>query len=187
MSTLRIVTGSTRPERRGGAIAEWVTEVALTQSDWTVESTDLRELGLPLMDEPEHPILRRYRHSHTKAWSALVDASDALVFVVPEYNHGYNAATKNAIDYLHSEWTDKSIGFVSYGGISGGTRAVQALRQVFLALKAVPVLESVNIAGVDRLFDANNRFASPAGLDAAAAAMFTEIDRREQALALLRA
>lgn len=55
MSTLRLVTGSTRPVRRGGAIAEWITEVALAQSNGKVESTDLGELSLPLMDEPEHP------------------------------------------------------------------------------------------------------------------------------------
>ena len=67
------------------------------------------------------------------------------MFVTPEYNYGYPAAIKNAIDYLHQEWKDKPAGFVSYGGIAAGTRAVQQLKQVITTLRMVPVFESVNI------------------------------------------
>jgi len=77
-----------------------------------------------LLDDPHLPRLRQYTRQHTSDWSALVDAVDAVVFVTPEYNFGYPATIKNAIDYLHSEWNYKPVGFVSYGGIAAGTRAV---------------------------------------------------------------
>jgi NAD(P)H-dependent FMN reductase len=117
------------------------------------------------MDEPNHPRLRRYVHEHTKAWSATVDRADAVVFVMPEYNHGFSGALKNAIDFLWNEWRHKPVATVSYGGVSGGLRAVQALKPVFIALSMVPVPEAVVIPfltqhlsgeGDDRVFSAND-------------------------------
>ena len=78
-----------------------------------------------------------YQFEHTKRWAASVTRADAFVFVIPEYNHSFNAATKNAIDYLHREWRYKPVGVVSYGGAAMGTRAVQALKPVFAALKLI--------------------------------------------------
>ena len=86
-----------------------------------------------MLDEPKHPRLRQYQHAHTKAWSARVDAADAFVFVTPEYNYGMPPALLNAIDYVLHEWAYKPAGFVSYGGISGGTRSVQMSKQVLTA------------------------------------------------------
>lgn len=182
---LAVVIGSTRPGRVGCLIAAWFADTARKHDLFDVAIIDLAELALPILDEPEHPSLGKYLHPHTKRWSALIDSSDAIVFVVPEYNHSYNAATKNAIDYLHREWRDKAVGFVSYGGISAGTRASQALRPVLLAVKAIPVFESVSIPGITQLV-ATGVFTPPPGLDAAASAMLDEIYRREAALSTLR-
>ena len=87
------------------------------------------------MDEPNHPRLRQYTKQHTKDWSAKVEAADAFVFVMPEYNYGFNAPLKNVIDYLNQEWAYKPVGFVSYGGVASGTRAVQMIKQVVTTLK----------------------------------------------------
>jgi NAD(P)H-dependent FMN reductase len=81
-------------------------------------------------ERPELPQARRYVHEHTKDWSRTVSRADGYIFVSPKYNHGLNAATKNALDYLYHEWRDKPAGFVSYGGRSAGTRAVQMLKQI---------------------------------------------------------
>lgn len=182
---LAVIIGSTRPGRVGGLIAAWFADTASKHSLFDVAIIDLAELALPILDEPEHPSLGRYHHQHTKRWSALIERSDAVVFVVPEYNHSYNAATKNAIDYLHREWRDKTVGFVSYGGISAGTRASQALRPVLLAVKAIPVFESVSIPGITQLVAAA-AFTPPPGLDEAAFVMLDEMYRREAALSTLR-
>ena len=99
---LQVIIGSTRPGRVGPAVADWIIERARARGDFEVVVTDLAELNLPMFDEPNHPRLRQYVHQHTKDWSAIVEASDAFIFVIPEYNYGFNAATKNAIDYLNA-------------------------------------------------------------------------------------
>ena len=142
---LRIIIGSTRPGRVGPSVAAWITERAIEHGGFDVQVTDLAELNLPLLDEPNHPRRRQYTKQHTKDWSALVDASDAFIFVTPEYNYGFNAALKNAIDYLYREWNNKSVGFVGYGG-NGGARAVEILRQVVSNVELADVRAQVGLS-----------------------------------------
>ncbi len=141
--TLQVIVASTRPGRIGPVVADWFVRLATQHGGFDVQVSDLAELALPLMDEPHHPRLRRYEHQHTKAWSAAVDAADAFVFVMPEYNFTFTAPLKNAIDYLHGEWAYKPVGFVSYGGISGGLRAVQSIKTVVTTLNMFPLPASV--------------------------------------------
>jgi len=122
-----IIVGSVRPGRVGKAVAEWARQHILEHSDLEVDFVDLAELALPFMDEPNHPQLRQYTKPHTFAWSERVDAADAFLLVSPEYNHSYSPALKNALDFLGKEWWRKPVGFVSYGGASGGTRGAAAL------------------------------------------------------------
>jgi NAD(P)H-dependent FMN reductase len=124
-----IILGSTRPNRVGAQVAAWVHDVAARRDDADVELVDLREQSLPHLDEPLSPMLGQYRHEHTKAWAEKIASFDALIFVTPEYNHGMPGVLKNAIDFLHAEWNDKSVGIVSYG-VAGGTGAAAQLRQV---------------------------------------------------------
>ena len=129
-----IVIGSVRPVRVGPAVAEWVRAEAERAGGWDIDYVDLAELALPFMDEPNHPVLRKYTKQHTLDWSARVDAADAFVFVSPEYNHGFSPALKNALDFLSQEWWRKPYGVVSYGGISAGTRGITALEPVLVQL-----------------------------------------------------
>lgn len=186
MPLLQIVIGSTRPGRVGLPVAEWFTERALESRLFDIEVVDLAEVSLPLLDEPHHPRLGRYEHEHTRRWSAIVSPADAFVFVVPEYNYGFNAATKNAIDYLHAEWKDKPVGFVSYGGVAAGTRAVQMLKQVVTTLHMVPVFESVNIPFVQQFLDVDGTFVANDVLVSAAQGMLEALVRWEGATRLLR-
>ena len=185
MPTLTVIVGSTRPGRAGAPIAEWFVERARAHGGFEVEVADLAEIGLPLLDEPNHPRLGQYTKQHTKDWSTTVDHADAVVFVTPEYNYGYPATIKNAIDFLHREWRDKPVGFVSYGGVAAGTRAVQQLKQVVTTLRMVPVFESVNIPFhaqfiKDGTFEANDL------VNQAADTMLDELVRVETALHPLR-
>jgi NAD(P)H-dependent FMN reductase len=155
---LLIVIASTRPGRVGQPVAEWFATEARQHAGFDeVEVADLAELALPLFDEPAHPATGQYAHEHTKRWSAVVDAADAFVFVMPEYNHSYNAALKNALDYLNREWAYKPVAFVSYGGVSGGLRAVQAIKPVVSALRMTPIVDAVSIPMVKSMVD-DNRF-----------------------------
>jgi NAD(P)H-dependent FMN reductase len=186
MPNLTIVVGSTRPGRAGAPIAQWFAARAKDHGGFDVTVVDLAELDLPLLDEPNHPRLRAYTKQHTKDWSALVDAADAFVFVTPEYNYGYPATLKNAIDYLHQEWRDKPVGFVSYGGVAAGTRAVQQLKQVVTTLRMLPVFDSVNIPFHPQFLDSDGVFHANEVLDQASGAMLDELVRTEAALRSLR-
>jgi NAD(P)H-dependent FMN reductase len=186
MPNLTIIVGSTRPGRAGAPIAQWFASRAKDHGGFDVNVVDLAEVGLPLLDEPNHPRLRQYTRQHTKDWSAIVDAADAFVFVTPEYNYGYPASIKNAIDYLHQEWNHKPVGFVSYGGVAAGTRAVQQLKQVVTTLRMLPVFDSVNIPFHTQFLDSDGVFHPNEVLDQAADAMLNELVRTEAALRPLR-
>jgi NAD(P)H-dependent FMN reductase len=184
---LRIIIGSTRPGRVGPAVAAWITQRAEEHGGFDVQVTDLAELNLPMFNEPNHPRLKQYVHQHTKEWSALVEGSDAFVFVIPEYNFGFTAPVKNAIDYLHAEWQHKAAGIVSYGGVAAGTRATQMLKQVLTTLKIMPVFEAVNIPFVREYLDEDGRFKPTEVMEASATAMLGELVRWTESLRSLRA
>ena len=183
---LMIVIASTRPGRAGAPIAEWFRGRAAAHGGFELDVADLAELNLPLMDEPHHPRLRKYVHRHTREWSARVEAADAFVFVMPEYNFGFTAPLKNAIDYLHSEWAYKPVGFVSYGGVAAGTRAVQMLKPVLTTLKLWPLTEAVAIPYFHQLIDEHGVVQASEGMESAATAMLNELAKVTTALQPLR-
>jgi NAD(P)H-dependent FMN reductase len=150
MIRIAIIIGSTRPGRRGPAVARWVEEVAGRQGavkagDATVEVIDLAEYGLPLLDEPVPAAFGQYRHAHTKRWAERIGSFDGFVFVTPEYNRAVPAALKNAIDFLFAEWHNKAAGFVSYG-VNGGIRAVEQLRLTLAEVKVADVRTQVALS-----------------------------------------
>jgi len=184
--TLQIIIASTRPGRVGPSVAAWFHDRAVKHGGFEVELIDLAEVNLPLFDEPKHPRFGEYVHQHTKDWSATIKRGDAYVFVVPEYNYGFNAAIKNAIDYLNKEWQYKPLGFVSYGGIAAGTRAVQMLKQVVSALKMVPMNDAVHIPFVAQFLDEDRVLQPNEVMETAATTVLDELARWAPATAQLR-
>jgi NAD(P)H-dependent FMN reductase len=182
MPTLQIIIASTRPGRVGLPVGRWFEAHARAHGGFEVDLVDLAELDLPFMDEPNHPRLRKYTHQHTKAWSARVDAADAFVFVMPEYNYGFNAPLKNAIDFLHEEWIYKPVGFLSYGGVAAGTRAVQMIKQVVTALKMAALPEAVSIPFVAQFIDDEGELVPNELMLQSATVMLDELGRMEEAL-----
>lgn len=187
MPKLMIVIASTRPGRAGIAVGEWFAEHADAHGGFDVDVVDLAELRLPLLDEPNHPRMRQYTQEHTREWSARVEDADAVVFVTPEYNHSYPASLKNATDYLHWEWSYKPVGFVSYGGVAAGTRAVQHLKPVVSVLKMFPVAESVNVPFFTQFIGDDGVLRPNEVMEQSADAMLDELARVQSALEPLRA
>lgn len=186
MPTLQILIASTRPGRVGLPVAQWFEERARAHGAFDIDVADLAEIALPFMDEPNHPRLERYTQPHTIAWSERVAAADAFAFVAPEYNYGMIAPLKNAIDFLHNEWKHKPVGFVSYGGVSAGTRAVQMAKQVVTTLSMVPLAEAVSIPFVSQFIDDEGCIQPNETMDQSAAAMLDALVRTEAALRVLR-
>lgn len=186
MPQLIVIIGSTRPGRAGLPIAEWFAARARLHGGFEVDLADLAEIALPLLDEPNHPLLGQYTKPHSLDWSARVRQADAVVMVTPEYNYGYPAALKNAIDYLYAEWNYKPLGFVSYGGQAAGTRAVQQLKQVVNAMKLSPVPEAVVVPFHTQFVDPDGRFNGNETMEKSADRMLNELVRMEEALRSLR-
>ena len=188
MARLAIIIASTRPGRIGPKVAEWIEAAAREQAGFEeIDLVDLAEVDLPMMDEPHHPRLRNYTQQHTKDWSARIASADAFIFVMPEYNYGFTAPLKNAIDYLHHEWSYKPVGLVSYGGVSAGTRAAQMIKQVVTTLKMMPLSEAVSIPFVHHMINEDDQLEPNDVMVAAAKAMLDELRRVSDAFRPLRA
>ena len=150
MLKIQVIMGSTRQGRFVEQPAQWIFEKLKEKKDIEAELIDLRDWPLPFFDEPESPgmmgIMKAdYVGKLGKKWANKIGEADGYLMVVPEYNHGYPAVLKNAIDYVYKEWNNKPIAFMSYGGVAGGTRSVQQLRQVAIELQMVPIRNGVHI------------------------------------------
>jgi NAD(P)H-dependent FMN reductase len=130
MVRIKIIVGSTRPNRFGPQVAQWLKGLAADYRDATFELVDLADINLPLLDEPQPASVAagNYTQEHTKAWSKIIDEADGFIIVTPEYNYGVPAPLKNAIDFLDKEWQHKPVAFVSYGADAGGARSVENFR-----------------------------------------------------------
>lgn len=188
MFHLQVIVASTRPGRSGPLVAAWFEGVARRHGAFDVELVDLAEPALPLYDEPTHPSRRQYAHAHTKAWSATIGRADAFVFVTPEYDYGPPASLVNALQYLLHEWAYKAAGFVSYGGVSGGTRGVQVTKQTLTTLKVMPMAEAVAVPFFAQHVDRERGVFAPGEVqEKAGAVMLDELLRWTTALEPLRA
>jgi NAD(P)H-dependent FMN reductase len=183
---LKIIIASTRPGRVGPTVARWVDEYARAQGKFEVELIDLAELGLPLFDEPRHPVLQQYEHEHTKRWAQIVGSGDAFVFVTPEYDYFPPASVVNAIQYLSREWTAKPAGIVSYGGISAGLRAGQVLRQLLSNLNVVALSQSVPVPFTNTFIGEDGVFRPNEPMEKGAELMFGELHKWAVGLKAMR-
>jgi NAD(P)H-dependent FMN reductase len=142
---LKIIIATVREGRKGPVVARWIIEKAKQHPVFDVEVLDLKEINLPMMDEPNHPALQKYEREHTKKWSAVIDEADAFIFVTAEYDFNYPAPLRNALEYLYNEWRYKAAGIVSYGGVSAGTRAYNSLKSDLSSFEMAPLKTAVHI------------------------------------------
>lgn len=155
-----IILGSTRKNRVSERIGKWVLEQIPQDKDISFELVDLRNYPLPFFDEVRGPstLQGNYETKGAKEWAAKVAEGDGFIFITPEYNHGYSAVMKNALDYVYQEWNKKPVAFVSYGGIAAGTRAVMQLTQVVRELQMVSVREGAHLPMIWNAFAEDGSF-----------------------------
>ena len=144
--TLHVIIGSTRQHRFSEKAARYVFDELKKKEDVHAELIDLRDWPLPFYDEPISPAVNKGNYSNElgKEWAAKIGEADGYIMVAPEYNHGYSAVLKNALDWVFPEWNGKPLGFVSYGN-AGGARAIEQLRQVVIELQMVPIRSAIHI------------------------------------------
>jgi NAD(P)H-dependent FMN reductase len=152
--TIALIYGSTRPGRFCDTVAGWAAKQISAKSEYDLNVVD------PAV--PPARATAQNGEAYDMPWLRQhIARADAFIVVTPEYNHGYPAALKSLIDSVGVEWQAKPVAFVSYGGISGGLRAVEQLRQVFAELHAVTVRDSVSFAGAWEQFDGDGALKNP--------------------------
>lgn len=152
---IQIILGTTREGRRGERVAKRVFEVVRERADLSTELIDLRDWPMPLFDQPKSPASGEYTAEYQRKWAERIAKGDGFILVTPEYNHGTSAVLKNALDVIWGEWNNKPVGFVSYGGPAGGSRAVEQLRQIAVELEMAPIRVQVLIPRISSAIDAN--------------------------------
>ncbi len=153
---IKVIVGSTRQNRFSEKPAQWIFEEAKKLEGVEAELLDLHDYEMPFFDSPMLPAMTqgKYENETVRKWAEKIKEGDAFIIVTPEYNHGYSAVLKNALDVIYLEWNRKPVGFVSYGSV-GGARAVEQLRQVAVELQMAPVRNAVHIPRHWNLLDDN--------------------------------
>jgi NAD(P)H-dependent FMN reductase len=182
---LNIIIGSTRPGRVGPVFAKWFADFTRKHGKFEPVIVDLADFDLPVFDEANHPRMGQYENAHTKKLADVIDAGDAFVFVTPEYNYFAPASLINAITYLSAEWRYKPAGFLSYGFVSGGTRAVESVKPLLTTQKMVAIPEGVALPNFPQ-FIKDGAFEPNELITTGATAMLDELDRWAGALKALR-
>ncbi|MFG2296208.1 NADPH-dependent FMN reductase [Streptomyces sp. NPDC048603] len=171
---IAVILGSTRDGRFGPVVAKWLLEHTAQRADMTVDLVDLVETPLPTVFPAFGQGLPDEAMAQIAAVSPRIAEADAFVIVTPEYNHSFPAPLKNAIDWHNEQWHAKPVAFVSYGGVSGGLRAVEQLRVVLAEVHATTIRNTVSFHNYGEKFDADGRMTDP-GADAAAKAMLDQL------------
>lgn len=155
MKQILVLLGSSRQGRNGAKVASWVMDsiASLAPTNLTFTLCDLRSEQLPFLDDPIPPMMGQYSKGKVQDWADKISHYDGFLIVTPEYNHGYPAVLKNALDLIYKEWNGKPVAFVSYGAVSGGIRAVEQLRQVVIELRMIPLKDDVSIPLIWAAFD----------------------------------
>ncbi|MEU7584488.1 NAD(P)H-dependent oxidoreductase [Streptomyces sp. NPDC041068] len=180
---LAVIVGSTRDGRFGPTVGGWFTALAEQHTGFDVDVIDVADLELP----SAHPDWGTERTPALTALAERVDAADAFVVITPEYNHSFPAALKHFIDLHRTEWEAKAVGFVSYGGVSGGLRAVEQLRLVFAELHCATVRDGVSFHGAWDHFGEGGRAHEEDGAAGAAKVMLDQLAWWAKALHTARA
>ncbi|MBA3927114.1 NADPH-dependent FMN reductase [Listeria rustica] len=151
-----LIIGSNRPTRVCRTVAEWAMK-EMEHDKLNLSLIDLAEINLPFLDEPEIPAHGNYQKEHTKAWSELIKGYDGFVFIFPQYNWGYPAVLKNALDFLYDEWRGKPVSIMCYGG-HGGFQAALSMKLVTQGLHMYNMATNPPLDISDEMFDERGQF-----------------------------
>lgn len=173
-----VIIGSVRAGRFGPTVAKWFAEQVRAREDMTLDLIDLADYMHPA-DMSDAEDVRKF--------AAHIAAADAFVIITPEYNHSYPGPLKTALDSLGQEWRGKVAGFVSYGGMSGGLRAVEPLRVVMAELHVATIRETVSFHGARGQFDAEGNPINAEAVGTAATILLNQLAWWARALKVQRA
>ncbi len=143
---VKVILGSTRQGRFSEKPGAWILGELKKRADVDAELLDLRDYSMPFFNEAETPSYKKQPYSHPAVvkWTAKIKEADAYIIIAPEYNHGYPAVLKNALDYVYQEWNNKAVGFIAYGSVQGA-RSVEQLREIAVELQMAPIRNAIHM------------------------------------------
>ena len=149
MIKIQVILGTTRQGRFSEKPGKWIFEELQKRGSIGAELVDLRDYDMPFFNEEMSPYAmemagKEYVNGAVKKWTDKVAEADGFIIVTGEYNHGYPAVLKNALDWVSKQWRSKPVGFVSYGG-AGGARVIEQLRQVVIELGMIPIKVALSV------------------------------------------
>lgn len=147
---IAVVIGTTRETRFGERPAHWIFDLAKGREDAEFTLLDLRDYPMPLFNKGISPAWQPARNETAQSWLKKIKESDGFIIVTAEYNHGYPAVLKNALDYGYAEFNRKPVAFVGYGSV-GAARSIEQLRLVTIELQMAPIRHGVYIGMVEFL------------------------------------
>jgi NAD(P)H-dependent FMN reductase len=168
-----VIIGSVRTGRFADKVSQWFVSEIGKRDDMDVHVIDLSEPAL--VEELKLTLDATEPQDGAPGLAQRIGGLDGYVVITPEYNHGYPASLKLAIDYVYNEWRAKPVGFVSYGGMAGGQRAVEQLRQVFAELHAVTLRDTVSFHMAWEQFDDQGRPHDADGVGKAATVLLDQL------------
>ncbi|GAA3566312.1 NAD(P)H-dependent oxidoreductase [Amycolatopsis ultiminotia] len=171
---LAVLVGSVREGRFAPTVARWFAREVHRHGGFAADVIDLADVDLPLAMSGSAP--------HAGPLATRLSEADGFVVITPEYNHSYPAALKNVVDWFHPQWQAKPVAFVSYGGLSGGLRAVEHLRAVFAELHAVTIRDTVSFHGAHVRFDEDGAPVDTAATETAAKVLLDQVEWWARAL-----
>ena len=176
---IQVILGSIRQGRSGEKVAQWFMDSIKENPDAVVELIDLKDFPMPLFDDAQPPSARSegfvHHHPVVQKWLQKISEADGYIIITAEYNHSVPGALKNAIDFGYKEWNDKSVGFVSYESLAGGSRAVEHLRQIASELQMHDIREQILIPNIWAAFDENGNLSHAESLAKSANNILTKV------------
>lgn len=157
-----VILGSIREDRINDRVATWVA-AQLGAHGFAPEILDPADPDLLPVQIGDQQAVERLRQR--------MEGADGFVIVTPEYNHAEPGHLKTLIDSVTAEWWARPVGLIGYGGISGGLRAIEALRIILAELHTVTIRDTLSFASPWRRFDEAGRITDPEDRAAAEAAM----------------
>ena len=160
MLNIPVILGSVREGRKSEAPAKYIVEKVKAAGHQT-QLVDFREMPLPFYNAPTVPVVyfkSQYPDANAQKWSEIARAADAFIIVSPEYNHGYPAVLKNALDWGYLEFEKKAFGLVGVSnGTVAGARMIEQIRPIIENFGAVAMRETVMIGPIEKYFGADGK------------------------------
>lgn len=149
---IAIISASIRKGRNSHRVAIFFKNYLLANDLGEAEILDLKAYDFPLFEERLH--LLKEPHQQAIVFGDKVRNCDGVIVVTPEYNGGYPASLKNAIDLLYDEWHRKPVAIATVSdGDFAGTQVITSLQFSFWKLRALLVPARFNVAKVQDHFN----------------------------------